>query len=379
MAAFAGTWVAVVALGNSWWQLALAAASRWSDPVRVPRPRHRPPADVRLAPTNEWTARILSGGFAGLSYGWWTDKHNRHHDAPNQEGKDPDIAPGASRSRRDAARARTGFARLVAPAPGLVVLPAADLEGLNLHVASVRHAAHASRSGAAPPARAARSSPSGWRLYVARAAAAAAARQGGRVPRRADGGRSASAWAARSRPTTRACRSSPPDVKVDFLRRQVLMSRNIRGGLAGRLRDGRAELPDRAPPVPEHAAAEPAARSQPIVRELLRASTGVHLHRGRLLRVVRDRRAATSTGSGCARATRSTARWWPLPATDGPICRARSPLGRPGPAASGVRRSAPPRAPRGRRTPRRRPARGGDGAGRGHPRGRRQRPARGRR
>ena len=39
-----------------------------------------------------------------------------------------------------------------------------------------------------------------------------------------------------------------------------------------RLRDGRAELPDRAPPVPEHAAAEPQAGPAARAR-LLRAST----------------------------------------------------------------------------------------------------------
>ncbi len=31
----------------------------------------------------------------GLSFGWWTGKHNRHHAFPNQEGRDPGIAIGA--------------------------------------------------------------------------------------------------------------------------------------------------------------------------------------------------------------------------------------------------------------------------------------------
>ena len=42
----------------------------------------------------------------GLSFGWWTGKHNRHHAYPNQEGKDPDITipalaftPGQARGR----------------------------------------------------------------------------------------------------------------------------------------------------------------------------------------------------------------------------------------------------------------------------------------
>ena len=30
--------------------------------------------------------------FAGLSYGFWLRKHNKHHQKPNQIGEDPDIA-----------------------------------------------------------------------------------------------------------------------------------------------------------------------------------------------------------------------------------------------------------------------------------------------
>ena len=62
----------------------------------------------------------------------------------------------------------------------------------------------------------------------------------------------------RSRPTTRACRSSTADDELDFLRRQVLTSRNVRGSRLRRLPPRRTQLPDRAPPVPEHAPAQPA-------------------------------------------------------------------------------------------------------------------------
>lgn len=42
--------------------------------------------------TNDNVGRILANGFAGLSYGFWMNKHNRHHNKPNQIGYDPDIA-----------------------------------------------------------------------------------------------------------------------------------------------------------------------------------------------------------------------------------------------------------------------------------------------
>lgn len=41
--------------------------------------------------TNEWTGRILANLLAGLSYGFWLRKHNRHHNKPNQINYDPDI------------------------------------------------------------------------------------------------------------------------------------------------------------------------------------------------------------------------------------------------------------------------------------------------
>lgn len=41
---------------------------------------------------NEWAGRILANLFAGLSYGFWIKKHNRHHNKPNQINYDPDIA-----------------------------------------------------------------------------------------------------------------------------------------------------------------------------------------------------------------------------------------------------------------------------------------------
>lgn len=40
---------------------------------------------------NDWAGRVLSNLFAGLSYGFWMRKHNRHHAKPNQIGQDPDI------------------------------------------------------------------------------------------------------------------------------------------------------------------------------------------------------------------------------------------------------------------------------------------------
>ncbi|CAB4630636.1 unannotated protein [freshwater metagenome] len=41
---------------------------------------------------NDWAGLLLANLFAGLSYGFWLRKHNKHHQRPNQIGEDPDIA-----------------------------------------------------------------------------------------------------------------------------------------------------------------------------------------------------------------------------------------------------------------------------------------------
>ena len=41
---------------------------------------------------NDSLGMVLANLFAGLSYGFWLSKHNKHHQRPNQIGQDPDIA-----------------------------------------------------------------------------------------------------------------------------------------------------------------------------------------------------------------------------------------------------------------------------------------------
>ena len=43
---------------------------------------------------NELVSLVAGNLLVGLSFGWWVDKHNRHHAHPNHEGLDPDIGDG---------------------------------------------------------------------------------------------------------------------------------------------------------------------------------------------------------------------------------------------------------------------------------------------
>jgi fatty acid desaturase len=82
---------------------------------------------------------IAGNVLTGLSVGWWADKHNRHHANPNKENHDPDIGEGVLVFTTTHAATRTGaFARLVTCNQAALFFPLLTLEGLNLHVASAR-------------------------------------------------------------------------------------------------------------------------------------------------------------------------------------------------------------------------------------------------
>ena len=136
--AFVLVWLGVVLLRDSWFQLLLAgllAVVCAQFGFLGHDAAHR--QVFASARWNEWSARIISGAFAGLSYGWWIHKHNRHHSGPNQEGRDPDIASGLLALTPAAAADRTGWFAVLTRRQGwwfVILLP---FEGINLHVQSV--------------------------------------------------------------------------------------------------------------------------------------------------------------------------------------------------------------------------------------------------
>ncbi|MGI9093346.1 MAG: fatty acid desaturase family protein, partial [Mycobacteriales bacterium] len=228
VAAFVAIWVGVVLLGDSWWQLLLVAALALVSTQFGFLGHDTAHRQVFASPTwNAWTSRVLSGLFAGLSYGWWMGKHNGHHNSPNQEDKDPDIGPGVLAFTPAHAATRTGLAARLARYQGWAFFPLLTLEGLGLHIDGIqtllqqRSIAHrrlelsfiAIRLGGflaavfllLPPAKAA--------AFIAVQLALFGLLLGGSFA-----------------PNHKGMPLVPASMKVDFLRRQVLMSRNIRGG-----------------------------------------------------------------------------------------------------------------------------------------------------
>jgi fatty acid desaturase len=228
IAALGAVWAGVVLLGDSWWQLALAAvlALVLSQLAFLGHDSsHR--QVFRSRAWNDWTARILANALVGLSHAWWTAKHDAHHAAPNQEGHDPDISPGVIAFTPAVMASRLGWRGWLARRQGWYFFPLLALEGLHLHVASVRKAlgrGPVPHRGVEVPVLLTRLAlylvALGLLLPPTVAAAFLA------VQLAVFGILLGGAFA----PNHKGMPIVPATADVDFLRRQVLMSRNIRGG-----------------------------------------------------------------------------------------------------------------------------------------------------
>ena len=74
----------------------------------------------------------------GMSYGWWVAKHNAHHAHPNDLEADPDVSVGAFVWDPDQARERTGMAGWLTRHQAALFFPMLTLEAANLRVSSVQ-------------------------------------------------------------------------------------------------------------------------------------------------------------------------------------------------------------------------------------------------
>jgi fatty acid desaturase len=138
-ALIAATIATFVLLGNSPWQLLVAAAAAVvygqvallaHDVAHRQVFRTRRPAVI--------TGRLLGNLGIGMSYGWWMDKHTRHHANPNHEGLDPDVEAGALAWTGEQASAARGLTRFVNRHQALLFFPLLTLAGIDLRRSSVR-------------------------------------------------------------------------------------------------------------------------------------------------------------------------------------------------------------------------------------------------
>ncbi len=132
-------WVAFGALGDSWYQLIVAAclAVVFAQLALVAHDiAHRQVFRTRRASE---IAGLVAGDLGiGMSYGWWMDKHTRHHANPNHEQRDPDVLPDVLVWSTRQARASAGIPRLLGRFQAFLFFPLLTLEGIALQVSSVR-------------------------------------------------------------------------------------------------------------------------------------------------------------------------------------------------------------------------------------------------
>jgi fatty acid desaturase len=130
----AGGWTAFLLVGSSWWTLAVAAflAVAFAQVALVAHDlAHR-----QVFRTNEPSARAgrIAGNLAiGMSYGYWMDKHTKHHANPNHDDLDPDVTPAVLVWSTEAARNRRGrFNRWLTRHQAWLFFPLLTLLGLSL-------------------------------------------------------------------------------------------------------------------------------------------------------------------------------------------------------------------------------------------------------
>ncbi len=137
--ALVGGWAAFFWIGNSWWQLLVAVFLAFVFTQLGFIGHDAGHSQIFRSRRANYVVGLIHGNLAiGLSYGWWVDKHNRHHAHPNQEDKDPDIVIGAVAFTVGQAFAKRGLTSFIARHQRLLFVPLLLLEAMQLHVSSVR-------------------------------------------------------------------------------------------------------------------------------------------------------------------------------------------------------------------------------------------------
>jgi len=228
--AYSASVVLFIWIGDSWWQLltAVGFAVLFTQTAFLGHDAaHR--QIFRSGKWNDWTSLVIADLFVGLSYGWWQHKHTRHHANPNKEGADPDInlpVIAITTAQADARRGRPG--RWLMAHQGWFFFPILAFEGLSLHASGIRRVLSrepiarrwveivfiATRLG-------------GFAIVVLLVLSPGKAAAFVAIQLALFGFYMGMSFA----PNHKGMPIVPKSLKLDFLRRQVMMSRNIRGGL----------------------------------------------------------------------------------------------------------------------------------------------------
>ncbi|GIJ80562.1 Fatty acid desaturase [Micromonospora phaseoli] len=136
---YLGGWTAFLLVGSSWWQMITAVflAVTFAQVALVAHDlahrqvfRTRRPSEL---------AGLLAGNLCvGMSYGWWMDKHTRHHNNPNHDDLDPDVAPEVLIWAAQSAVGRRGLKGFITRHQAVLFFPLLTLLAASLKVSSVK-------------------------------------------------------------------------------------------------------------------------------------------------------------------------------------------------------------------------------------------------
>jgi fatty acid desaturase len=136
---FLGGWTAFFLIGSSWWQLVTAAflAITFTQVALVAHDlAHR--QVFRTKRPDEFAGRLAGNLAVGKSYGWWIDKHTRHHNNPNHDDLDPDVAPEVLIWATKSALGRRGLKGFITRHQAALFFPLLTLLAADLKLSSIK-------------------------------------------------------------------------------------------------------------------------------------------------------------------------------------------------------------------------------------------------
>jgi fatty acid desaturase len=236
VALLGGIWVAFAFIGQHWSQVAVAAALGivFTQILFLSHDAaHRQIFESNRK--NEMVALFAGTLLGGVSLAWWNNKHNRHHAGPNQIDKDPDIDPSIVHFYPLPAVPKNRVLAWLHARQGWWFFPLLVVEALNLHYQSVEALIRdktMKRRGVELSLLAVRLLGYPAVLFVFLSPGLAATFLA--VQLGLTGVYLGSVFSA----SHIGMPIVPRDRKIDFLRRQVLMSRNVKGGRTASLAMG---------------------------------------------------------------------------------------------------------------------------------------------
>ncbi|SFI71119.1 MULTISPECIES: fatty acid desaturase family protein [Microbacterium] len=221
--------VAFAVIGDTWWQMFTAAVLAVVFTQIAFLGHDAAHRQIFVSGRwNDWTSLVLGDLLVGMSYGWWQHKHTRHHANPNKIGADPDIElPVIVVAPEQRARPRGRVIQWLRAHQGIFFFPILLFEGVSLHASGIRRVAvreHLDRRWVEIAFMLVRIVGFAVLVFLVLSPGVAFAFLGVQL------GLFGFYMGISFAPNHKGMPIVPRDMKLDFLHRQVMMSRDVRGG-----------------------------------------------------------------------------------------------------------------------------------------------------